>query len=60
MAKKGKKSTLVNKEMHQIAHFTFFVGLVLAILSGLFMNLFNTNEVFKISIFVTLIILGIS
>ena len=54
MAKKRKAT----KGMHQIAHFTFFVGLVLAILSGLFMNVFDTSEQFKVSIFATLIILG--
>ena len=58
MAKRKKKSLSGNKEIHQVAHFTFFVGLVLAILSGLFMNIFDTSEVFKVSIFVTLVILG--
>ena len=58
MAKKRRKKVSGSKEIHQIAHFTFFVGLVLAVLSGLFMNIFDTTEVFKVSVFVTLVILG--
>jgi hypothetical protein len=51
MAKRKSKSS--NLEMHRIAHYLFFVGLLLAIVAGLFRNLLSPEILVT-----TLVILG--
>lgn len=59
MAKKRrvvkKKSTLKpSMELHKVAHYTFFVGLLVAIIAGLFRNVVSAEVLVT-----TLVILGI-
>lgn len=52
-----KKESLLKKEqieIHRIAHYTFFVGLLIAIISGLFRNLIGPEVLVT-----TLVILGL-
>jgi hypothetical protein len=54
--KKRVPKSLAKKEkmeMHKIAHYTFFVGLLIAIVAGLFRNLISTE-----ALVTTLVILG--
>lgn len=58
MAKKrtGVSSSILKKEkveLHRLAHYTFFVGLLLAIVAGLFRNLISAEVLVT-----TLVILG--
>ena len=56
MAKKrgGKKAlTMGNMELHRVAHYTFFVGLLIAVIAGLFRNVFSPEILVT-----TLVILG--
>ncbi|MFH1275651.1 MAG: hypothetical protein ABIH82_00910 [Candidatus Woesearchaeota archaeon] len=57
MAKKINAKSLVNKpkvELHKIAHYTFFVGLLIAIVTGLFRNLLEPQVLVT-----TLVLLGL-
>ena len=56
MAKKrgGSKALAVgNMELHRVAHYTFFVGLLIAVIAGLFRNVFSPEILVT-----TLVILG--
>ena len=56
MAKKrgGKKALALGKmELHRVAHYTFFVGLLIAVIAGLFRNVFAPEVLVT-----TLVILG--
>jgi hypothetical protein len=56
MAKKrGKSKTLTKSkmELHKVAHYAFFVGLLIAIVAGLFRNIFSPEVLVT-----TLVILG--
>ena len=55
MAKKEPSFVKKEKmEMHKIAHYTFFVGLLIAIVTGLFRNLLS-----PVVLVTTLVILGV-
>ncbi|MBU0460033.1 MAG: hypothetical protein KJ597_05510 [Nanoarchaeota archaeon] len=56
MAKKRGKSNAVKKskmEIHRVAHYAFFVGLLIAIVAGLFRDVFSPQVLVT-----TLVILG--
>jgi hypothetical protein len=56
MAKKrgGKKALTQGKiELHKVAHYTFFVGLLIAVIAGFFRNIFSPEVLVT-----TLVILG--
>ncbi len=48
-----KRSSKKSVELHRIAHYTFFVGLLIAIVAGLFRNLIGPE-----ALVTTLVILG--
>ena len=60
MAKKLLRGTFISKaskenlELHRVAHYTFFVGLLVAIVTGLFRNLLEPQVLVT-----TLVILGL-
>jgi hypothetical protein len=55
MAKKRKKSVSkkTNMEIHQVAHYTFFAGILIAIIAGLFRNVLTPQVLVT-----TLVVLG--
>ena len=60
-----RKKSGVNKELHQLAHYAFFAGIVIAILAGGWLNLIMTGECIGSSVMnaqalmTTLVIIGI-
>jgi hypothetical protein len=50
---KAKALTMGNMELHRVAHYTFFVGLLIAVIAGLFRNVFSPEILVT-----TLVILG--
>ncbi|MBS3116526.1 hypothetical protein J4421_02920 [Candidatus Woesearchaeota archaeon] len=53
MVKKNQKELKTTIEIHRVAHYAFFVGLLLAIIAGLFRNLLGPEVLVT-----TLVILG--
>tara|TARA_Y100000310_G_scaffold337792_1_gene425803 strand:+ start:336 stop:716 length:381 start_codon:yes stop_codon:yes gene_type:complete len=56
MAKKRGKKSFVKKEeveLHKLAHYTFFIGIVVAMVAGLFVDVFEPQILIT-----TLVILG--
>ena len=54
MAKKRKSANkLLNVELHRLAHYAFFAGILIAIIAGIFRNYFTTSSLIS-----TLLILG--
>ena len=49
----GKKGGISGMELHRIAHYTFFVGLLIAIIAGLFRNILAPEVLVS-----TLVLLG--
>ncbi len=50
---KAKALTMGKMELHRVAHYTFFVGLLIAVIAGLFRNVFSPEVLVT-----TLVILG--
>ena len=55
MAKKGVRGISSQIEIHRVAHYAFFVGLLIAIVAGFFREVFSKNPEALIT---TLVILG--
>lgn len=64
MAKKLLRGSFISKaskenlELHRVAHYTFFVGLLVAIVTGLFSDLFSDRLELQVLV-TTLVILGL-
>ncbi len=54
MAKRSKSTKKARIELHRVAHYAFFVGLLIAIVAGLFRNILGPEVLMT-----TLVILGL-
>ena len=58
MARKKSRQSFASMELHQIAHYAFFVGLLISILAGVFVD-FLSSQALLTTLFVLGLIVGL-